>query len=65
MKRSHLWIAFLIVRLVFSAGYVWIVHNPGPVLAAVTLKVKSRYLGVGAPQDHLDCLSDVSCDMGV
>jgi hypothetical protein len=44
-KRSLLVVAFLIVRVMFSAGSVWIVHDDGPRLSSsITFKVNTKHL---------------------
>lgn len=45
MKKRSLLVAFLIFRVMLSAGSVWIVHEEGPRLSSsVTFKVNSKHL---------------------
>lgn len=45
MKKRYLFLAFLIVRVIFSAGSVWIVHEDGPRLSSsVTFKMNTKHL---------------------
>lgn len=53
MSRKFLIVLFFILRVVFAAGFVWMLHQEGPTLANVTLKMKSRYNCLFAMHSHL------------
>ena len=53
MRHPLLIMLFLVLRVTFAAGFVWILHQDGPALANVTLKVKSRYNCLFAKHSHL------------
>lgn len=45
MKTHLLFLAFLIMRVMFSAGAVWIAHEDSPrVSSSVTFKINTKYL---------------------
>lgn len=53
MRRQLLIVLFFALRVAFAAGFVWMLHQEGPTMANVTLKMKSRYNCLFAMHGHL------------